>query len=80
MGDRLRMYDLRRSFAVWMEEAGIPRSRRKSYLGHSAGDVTRLYERRELLAWLQEDAGRLRAYAGAVLEAPNGGLKLMGVA
>jgi integrase len=74
------VYDLRRSFAVWMEDAGIPRSRRKHYLGHSAGDVTGLYERRELLAWLEEDAGRLRAYAGAVLETLDGGLKLMGVA
>ena len=80
MGDRLRMYDLRRSFAVWMEEAGIPRSRRKNYLGHSAGDVTGLYERRELLAWLEEDAGRFRGYAGIATECLNGGLKLVGVA
>ena len=40
LGDKFGIYDLRRSFAVWMEDAGIPRSRRKLYLGHSAGDVT----------------------------------------
>jgi integrase len=68
IGPRLGIYDLRRSFAVWMEDAGIPRSRRKLYLGHSAGDVTGLYERRELLAWLEEDAARLRAYAGSIAE------------
>lgn len=88
LGDKLGIYDLRRSFAVWMEDAGIPRSRRKLYLGHSAGDVTGLYERRELLAWLEKDGERLRAYAGIVLEAMSDGegkgegegLKLVGVA
>jgi len=40
---------------------------RKLYLGHSAGDITGLYERRELLAWLEEDRERLRGYAGEVL-------------
>jgi integrase len=69
LGDKMGIYDLRRSFAVWMEDAGIPRSRRKLYLGHSAGDVTGLYERRELLAWLEEDGERLRAYAGVALSA-----------
>jgi hypothetical protein len=38
-----------------------------SILAHSASDVTGLYERRELLAWLEEDATRLRDYAGIEL-------------
>jgi integrase len=80
VGDRLRIYDLRRSFAVWMEDAGIPRSRRKHYLGHSAGDVTGLYERRELLAWFEEDAARLQTYAGIELDALCEGLRLVEVA
>ena len=29
------LYDCRRTFAVWMEEAGIPRTRRRIYLGHA---------------------------------------------
>src|SRR5690349_5271716 len=49
-------HDLRRSFAVWLEDAGVPRSRRKLYLGHAAGDVTALCETRELLDGLAEDA------------------------
>ena len=31
--------DARRTFMHWMEMAGIPRSRRKAYLGHTARDV-----------------------------------------
>jgi len=52
-------------------------SRRKLYLGHSAGDVTGLHERQEFLAWREEDTGKLRAYAGVVLEAMSAGLKLV---
>jgi hypothetical protein len=67
IGDALDIYDLRRSFLVWMEDAGISRSRRKLYAGHSAGDVTDLYERRELDAWLADDAARLKAHVGEVV-------------
>ena len=62
-------YDLRRTFANWMEGAGIPRTRRKLYLGHGAGDVTDLYERHEIEAFLTEDGNRLKAYIG--VEAPG---------
>jgi hypothetical protein len=55
-------YDLRRSFANWMEAAGIPRTRRKLYLGHGAADVTDLYERHEVQAFLLEDGRKLRAW------------------
>jgi hypothetical protein len=67
IGSELDIYDLRRSFIVWMEDAHIPRSRRKHYAGHAAGDVTDLYERRELDAWLGEDSVRLDGYAGEVV-------------
>lgn len=53
-------YDLRRTFANWMEEAGIPRTRRKMYLGHGASDVTDLYERHDIERFLVEDAERLK--------------------
>lgn len=55
----------RNSYARWLEDAGVPRTRRKLYLGHSVKDITDLYERHEIGAFLAEDAGRLRALLGA---------------
>jgi hypothetical protein len=55
-------YDLRRSFANWMEAAGIIRARRMAYLGHGARDITDLYERHEVEAYLIEDGAKLRAW------------------
>ena len=57
-------YDARKTFAGWMEEAGISRSRRRQYLGHQVGDVTEIYERVELARFLEEDADRMKAYLG----------------
>lgn len=59
---QVRLYDLRRTFARWLEEAGIVRARRKLYLGHSTGDVTSLYERHEVQAFLAEDTAKLAAW------------------
>jgi integrase len=64
LGAELGIYDLRRSFAVWMDDAGIPRSRQRLYMGHAVGDMTGLYQTRELLSWLPEDALRLKQFAG----------------
>lgn len=61
-------YDLRRTFAHWMEEAGIPRTRRRLYMGHGAQDVTDLYEQHEVAAFLVRDAERIRAYLSRELE------------
>jgi integrase len=61
--DRTRaitVYDLRRTYANWMESAGIPRTRRKLYLGHTAGDVTALYELHEVRDFLARDGETLR--------------------
>ena len=58
----VKPYDLRRSYANWLESAGIPRTRRKLYLGHGATDVTSLYEWHEVDKFLVEDAAKLRAY------------------
>jgi integrase len=55
-------YDLRRTFANWMEAAGVPRTRRRLYLGHGSADVTDLYELHEVKAFLAEDAKRLCAH------------------
>jgi integrase len=61
---RVSPYDFRRTFARWMERAGIVRARRRAYMGHSSGDVTDLYEAHEMNAYLKEDAARMRAYIG----------------
>lgn len=58
----IRPYDLRRSYANWLEAAAIPRTRRKAYMGHAGGDVTSLYERHEVEQFLAEDAKKLEAY------------------
>jgi integrase len=60
----VKPYDLRRTYAHWMEMAEISRVRRKIYMGHSVGDVTDLYERHELAKFWLEDAERLRQYMG----------------
>lgn len=58
----IQPYDLRRTFSHWMELAGIPRTRRKLYMGHGVKDVTDLYERHEVESFLKEDAEKLRTY------------------
>jgi len=55
-------YDARRAYAHWMEEAGIPRARRRLYLGHRPADVTDLYEMGELTRYLREDGECLTRY------------------
>jgi hypothetical protein len=49
---------------MWMEDAEIPRTRRRLYLGHSAQDVTDRYEKREITAFLAEDRDRLLKVLG----------------
>jgi len=58
------VHDLRKTFTKWADEADIPRIRRKLYLGHMASDLTDLYERRNIEAFLAEDAAALRGYLG----------------
>jgi len=75
------VHDLRKTFTKWVDEADIPRIRRKLYLGHSNSDMTDLYERRNIEEFLVEDAERLRAYVGDNLPVTLGEkatLKLVG--
>jgi hypothetical protein len=66
----------RKCFARWMNEAGIPRTRRRAYLGHAAReDVTDRYEGYAPDQYLDEDRQRLRAFIGA---APGLGLAKTG--
>ena len=59
---RVLAYDLRRTYANWLEAAGIPRTRRKLYLGHAVEDVTALYEWHEVKDHLVADAKRVADY------------------
>ena len=67
-------YDLRHTFAVWLEAAGIPRTRRNIYRGHGVRDIGDLYERHEVTAYLAEDGEKLRTWLGG--KAPKAGLRL----
>lgn len=61
----IKPYDLRRTYATWLELAGIPRTRRRLYLGHSVGDVTDLYEFQDTVRYLADDAKRIAEYLTA---------------
>ena len=56
----------RKSYAAWMEQARVPRTRRRRYLGHKRKDVTDIYEDFPVESFLQEDRGSLRRYLGRV--------------
>lgn len=73
IGDKLDIYNLRRSFIVWLEEAGIAASRQWMYSGHAAPTQTEEYKERELTAWLVGDGKKLREYVERDLrgEAPS---------
>lgn len=59
---QMSVYDLRRTYANWLEAAGIPRTRRRLYLGHGNSDVSDLYEWHDVQAFLSEDAAKLLAF------------------
>lgn len=61
-GEKVQPYDLRRTYATWMEAAQITRSRRRRYMGHSLGDVTDIYEQHEVEQYLEADAAKLEAF------------------
>jgi integrase len=56
------LYDARRTFARWCEEAGIRDSHIEAYMGHSPKSMTRLYQRGELPGQLADDAAKLREF------------------
>lgn len=57
-------YQGRHSYATWLEDAEIPRTRRMLYLGHAGKDITDRYEKREITAFLAEDRARLLKMLG----------------
>ncbi len=68
---RVSPYQARKTFARWMEDAGIPRVRREVYRGHGKRDIGDVYERYEVTAFLREDAQKLRALL------PQQGLRML---
>ena len=58
------LYDARRTYAHWLEMAGIPRSRRHAYMGHKTRDVLDLYEDHGPLVYVKDDAQKLRKLLG----------------
>ena len=56
------IYDLRRSFARWMEEAGIIATNRDAYMGHGPRTMAGLYTMGQLPGQLEQDATKLREY------------------
>jgi integrase len=64
-GGAFQPYDLRRTYANWLEEAGIRRARVRLYLGHRIRDVTDLYTDHDVTQFLREDARILRQWIAA---------------
>lgn len=54
----------RDAFAQWMVAAGIPAPRRDMYLGHGARKVQDIYERHEVVGYMERDAEALRGVIG----------------
>lgn len=63
-GGVVGVYDLRRSYSRWMEEAGIIETNRAAYLGHGVKTITMLYAWGELPGQLTSDGVLMRVYAG----------------
>ncbi len=55
------LYDLRRTFAVWNNRAGIDVLHTKAYMGHGA-NITERYMAQNEASWLIEDATKLSAF------------------
>ncbi len=58
------LYDMRRSYSLWLEAAGVPQSRIRVYMGHGPGDVTEGYQRHEVAPHIPADTKLLQNYIG----------------
>ncbi len=63
-GWKITPYQARKTFARWLEDAGIPRTRREIYRGHGKRDIGDVYERYEVADYLKDDATKMRAQLG----------------
>lgn len=55
-------YDFRRTYAVWLESAGVLRSHIEMYMGHSPRRMTDLYLIRDVSRYLNNDADLVRQF------------------
>ncbi len=64
----VKPYDARRSFANWLEQAGIWETHQQAYMGHGPRTITDLYRRHELVfEQLERDRATLLAFvAGGI--------------
>lgn len=53
--------DFRNFFSWLLEEAEIPRTRRRLYMGHGKKDTTDIYEEREVRRFLADDGAKIKA-------------------
>jgi integrase len=64
-GETVAPYDLRRTYARWLDLARIPQFRQDYYMAHGPRDLNALYKRmREVSVALQEDAAALEGLVG----------------
>jgi integrase len=64
-GETVSPYDLRRTYAQWLDLARIPQFRQDYYMAHGPKDLNALYKRmRAVAAYLREDAALLGAAGG----------------
>jgi hypothetical protein len=55
-------YDARRTYARWLEEAGVLPAHQAMYMGHGATRMTDAYKRGNVKPYLDEDAAKLLRY------------------
>ena len=61
-GLKVSSHTFRKCFSHWMELSGIPRTRRKGYLGHGKSDITDIYEVHDVEKYLRDDAKDFRDF------------------
>lgn len=67
-------YDARRSFANWMEQAGLWETHQQAYMGHGPRTITDLYRQHEIVAeHLERDAETLVAFIVRAIGGKSGG-------
>ena len=59
-------YDARRTFANWMEQAGLWETHQQAYMGHGARTVTDLYRWHDVTRFLERDRRKLLAFIGGI--------------
>ena len=65
-------YDARRSFANWMDQAGILEVNQQAYLGHGPKTITDLYRWHDVVRFLDEDAEKLVGFlVGSLGQGPS---------